>query len=321
MTPPLARIPGISRIAYLGPAGTFTEMALRSRPEAADAEAVPFPTVDAALDAVRGGDVDAAVVAIENSVEGGVTATLDALAAGDPLVVVAEILVPITFVLAVRPGTPLTQVSGVATHSHAWAQVRGWMAANLPEATFVPALSNAAAAVDLAAGRGEGGAPYQAAVCPAIAAQANGLEIVADDIGDVSGAVTRFVMVARPGVVSPATGSDKTTLVMYQRGDKPGGLLELLEQFAVRGINLVRIESRPTGESLGEYCFSVDLEGHVAEPRVREALMGLHRVCAHVRYLGSYPRADRDGVTVAEEHGNAAYAMAASWVDGLSETL
>lgn len=314
---PEAPIPGIARIGFLGPIGTFTEMALKRRPESATAAAVPFSTVDAALDAVREGDVDAAVVAIENSVEGGVTATLDALAVGDRLVVVGEILVPITFVLAVRPGTAMADITGVATHSHAWAQVRGWMGSHLPGASFVPALSNAAAAVDLAAGRGAGQVPFQAAVCPAIAAANNGLEILADDIGDIRGAVTRFVMVARPGVLPGRTGADKTTLVLYQRDDKPGGLLELLEQFAVRGINLTRLESRPTGESLGQYCFSVDLEGHISEPRVGEALMGLHRVCARVRFLGSYPRADRQRATVAAEHDNDSYAEAREWVESV----
>jgi len=144
------------RYAYLGPAGTFTEMALRRLCEGAPAgevEAVPTGSVDAALAALREGSVDAAVVPIENSVEGGVSATLDALAAGDALVVIGEVLVPVTFVLAAPAGTSLAEVRAVGTHPHAWAQVRGWMDTHLPGATYVPALSTAAAAAGLAGGQ------------------------------------------------------------------------------------------------------------------------------------------------------------------------
>ena len=144
-----ASVDGVAtpRFAYLGPQGTFTEMALRSWRPAVGADHVPMGSVDAALAALRAGEVDAAMVPIENSVEGGVSATLDALANGEPLVVVGEVLVPITFVLAAPAGTPLASIRSVGTHPHAWAQVRGWMAQQLPDAVYVPTLTTAAIAV------------------------------------------------------------------------------------------------------------------------------------------------------------------------------
>lgn len=301
----------MTRIGYLGPPGTFTEMALRRLPEAETAEAVPCRTVDEALTKVRDGELDSAVVAIENSVEGGVSATLDALATGAPLHIVGEVLVPIRFVLAARPGVTLGDIAGIATHSHAWAQVRVWMGEHLPAATFVPALSNAAAAEGLG---GDGEVPYEAVVCPRIAAERYGLVVLADDIGDIPDAVTRFVVAARPGTMPTPTGADKTTVVLFQRDDRPGGLLALLEQFAARGINLTRLESRPTKASLGSYCFSVDLEGHVAEERIGETLMGLHRICAEVRFVGSYPRADLLPAEVHPDHDDGAYIDARAWL-------
>ena len=288
MTPP--RPPHeLHRFGYLGPRGTFTQMALDAWDAADGREQVPFPSVDAALAALRAGDIDAAMVPIENSVEGGVSATLDALATGDPLVVVGEVLVPITFVLCARPGMPLSGVRSVGTHSHAWAQVRGWMATHLPDAVYVPTLSTASSAAALG---GTGTVMFDAGVCAPVAARDQGLDVLAEDIGDNRSAVTRFVLVARPGTLPEPTGADKTTVVLFQKDDHAGGLLELLEQFAVRGVNMTRLESRPTGSAMGSYCFSIDFEGHVQDARVGETLMGLRRVCAQVRFLGSYPRAD-----------------------------
>ncbi|WP_278247769.1 prephenate dehydratase [Intrasporangium flavum] len=288
MTPP--RTPDeLHRFGYLGPRGTFTQMALDAWDAAEGREHVPFGSVDAALAALRAGDIDAAMVPIENSVEGGVSATLDALATGDPLVVVGEVLVPITFVLCAREGTTLEEVRAVGTHSHAWAQVRAWMGAHLPDAVYVPTLSTAASATALGA---PGEVMFDAGVCAPVAAANEGLTVLASDIGDNRAAVTRFVLVSRPGTLPAPTGADKTTVVLFQKEDHAGGLLELLEQFAVRGVNMTRLESRPTGEAMGSYCFSIDVEGHVLDERVGETLMGLRRVCAEVRFLGSYPRAD-----------------------------
>ena len=300
---------------YFGPAGTFTEMALDAWAPAHGQPRTAFGTVDAALEAVRRGEVDEVMVPIENSVEGGVSATLDALATGSALVVVGEVLVPITFVLAARPGVTLADVRAVGTHSHGWAQVRGWMGTNLPGATYVPTLSTAAAAEGLAP-EAEGTA-YDAAVCAPVAARNNGLHLLAEDIGDVQGAVTRFVLVARPGSLPAPTGADKTTVVLFQRTDHAGGLLELLEQFAARGINMTRLESRPTKDSMGSYCFSVDCEGHIRDARVAEALMGLKRICADVRFLGSYRRADGQPAEIAPLATDADFASAQAWLEGL----
>src|SRR5699024_9362800 len=270
---------------------------------------------DSALDALRDGAVDAAVVPIENSVEGGVSATLDALASGDPLVVVGEVLVPITFVACARPGTRPSDVQAIGTHSHAWAQVRAWADRVAPKAIYVPTLSTAAAAQDLAEHPGEVG--YEAAVCAPVAAEHFGLEVLAHDIGDMANAVTRFVVVSRPEWQPAPTGRDKTTVVLFQRSDRAGGLLELLEQFSVRGINMTRLESRPTKESMGSYCFSIDFEGHVQDERVGAALMSLHRICADVRFLGSYPAASGDEVTIDPIATDRAFLAARDWLDRL----
>ncbi len=301
------------RYGYLGPTGTFTQMALLAWRPAADAEHVPFGSVDAALTALRQKEIDAAVVPIENSVEGGVSATLDALASGEPLIVTGEVLVPVTFVLAAHEGVTLDDVRAVGTHSHAWAQVRGWCQANVPDAGYIPTLSTASAAEDLATGE----AAFDAAVCAPVAAETHGLSVIAHDIGDMASAVTRFVVVSRPEWLPRPTGFDKTTVVLYQRQDRAGGLLELLEQFSARGINMTRLESRPTKDSMGSYCFSIDFEGHVNDARVGEALMSLHRVCGQVRFLGSYPAANGQAVSIDPLTSDAAFAEAADWLEAI----
>ena len=310
-------MPGIppGRYAYLGPEGTFTETALRQLPAAARADLLPYPSVDSALDAVREGDADAAMVPIENSVEGAVSATLDALAVGDPLAIVREVLVPVSFVLAARPGTLWDDVRRVSTHPHAHAQCRGWLAANLPGSSYVPALSTAAAATGLA----EADTGYDAALCAPIAAARYRLEVLAEDVADNPAAVTRFVLVGRPAAPPAPTGADKTSIVAFQPDDHPGGLLELLEQFAVRGVNLVRIESRPTGDALGRYCFAIDAEGHIGEARMAEALVGLHRFCSQVRFLGSYPSASAAATVVRTGTSDASFADARAWVERLRD--
>lgn len=305
----------MTRYAYLGPEGTFTQQALLSWVADTEHEQVPLGSVDVALDALRAGDVDAAVVPIENSVEGGVSATLDALASGDPLVVVGEVLVPITFVACARPGATLADARAIGTHSHAWAQVRGWAGKQAPQAIYVPTLSTASAAKDLAEHPDDLG--YDVAVCAPIAAEHFGLDVIAHDIGDMTNAVTRFVVVARPEWQPAPTGRDKTTVVLYQRSDRAGGLLELLEQFSVRGINMTRLESRPTKDSMGSYCFSIDLEGHVQDERVGAALMSLHRICADVRFLGSYAAASGVDITIDQIATDRAFVAAREWLDRL----
>lgn len=297
-----------TRYTYLGPEGTFTEAALRTLPEAATRELVPSVSVPAALDAVRSGAAAAALVPIENSVEGGVTATLDELAGGSPLMIYREVLLPIAFALLVRPGTALSDVKTVTGHPVAQPQVRRWLAANLPGAHWESAASNADGARLVQEGRFDG------AFAGEFAAPLYGLEALASDIHDASSATTRFVLVGRPGRTAAPTGADKTSSVFWLADDHPGALLELLQEFAVRGVNLMRIESRPTGEGLGQYCFSVDAEGHITDRRVSEALMGLHRICPKVRFLGSYPRADKVEPQVRPGTSDAEFSSAADWL-------
>jgi prephenate dehydratase len=301
------------RIAYLGPEGSFCGAAARELTRERDVELVAASSVQAALDAARAGDVEAALVPIENSVEGSVSVTLDELANGKRLVIVDEVVIPVRFALLGRPGASREDITRIATHPHAQAQARHWLAEHYPHAQIIPAMSTAAAAQALT----DPEAPFDAAVSQRIAADIYGLEVIADDIQDTDDATTRFVLVRLPGDIPAPTGADKTTLSLFMRQDEPGALLAILTEFAVRGVNLTRIESRPTKRVLGDYFFSVDVEGHVADARVSEALMGLHRVCLDVRFLGSYPRHDgkepglRPGVTDRD------FAEAQEWLDRL----
>ncbi|NWL11718.1 prephenate dehydratase [Paenarthrobacter nitroguajacolicus] len=300
--------------AFLGPEGTFTEAALLQVPGAADATRIPCTNVNTALDRVRTGEADAAMVPIENSVEGGVTATLDAIATGEELRIIREALVPITFVLVARPGVELSDIKRISTHGHAWAQCRLWVDEHLPNADYVPGSSTAAAAMGLL----EDDAPYEAAICgPLIAAEQSGLNVLAEDIGDNPEAVTRFILVSKPGLLPDRTGADKTTVVVPLPEDHPGALMEILDQFASRGVNLSRIESRPTGQYLGHYFFSIDADGHAADARVADALAGLHRISPATRFLGSYARADKQPATVAPHTSDAAFASAHAWVESI----
>ena len=298
------------RYAYLGPEGTFTEAALRTVPDAADAELLPCRSVSVALDAVRNGNADAALVPLENSVGGGVASTIDELSSGELLHITREVLLAVGFTFAVRPGVPREAIKRVAAHPQAEAQCRRWIADNLPHAEIVTSSSNAAAAASVAAPD----STLEAAVTSTIAAQRYNLEILDDDIHDHAGAVTRFVLVAPPSAPRPPTGADKTSLVAFIGDDHPGALLEVLTEFAVRGINLTWIESRPTGGGLGRYSFSIDCEGHVFDARVGEALTGLKRVCTDVRFLGSYPRADGEPPTMRRGTADSDFTDAAAWL-------
>ncbi|MEC5191172.1 MULTISPECIES: prephenate dehydratase [unclassified Arthrobacter] len=296
---------------FLGPAGTFTEAALMQVPDAAEATRVPASNVNAALDKVRDGSADAAMVPIENSVEGGVTATLDAIATGQELRILREALVPISFVLVARAGIRIEDIRRISTHGHAWAQCRLWAENNIPDAEYVPGSSTAAAAMGLL----EDGVHYDAAICaPIVAAEQPGLTVLAEDIGDNPGAVTRFVLVGRPGQLPEPTGADKTTVVVPLPEDRPGALMEILDQFATRGVNLSRIESRPTGQYLGHYFFSIDADGHVADARMADALAGLHRISPATRFLGSYGRADGHRTVVEPHTSDQAFRAAHAWV-------
>jgi prephenate dehydratase len=281
------------RYVFLGPEGTFSEQALLTLPDAAAASRQPARSVPEALDRVRAGEADAALVPVENSIGGQVGVTLDELVSGEPLVITREVVLPVEFVLGGRAGTRLAQVRSVAAHPQASAQCRRWLREQLPDAVVVDVLSNAAAAISAAAGE------HDAGICAPIGVDRQGLTVLADKIADHADAVTRFAVVSRPIPPPAPTGDDLTSLAVYIAHDRVGALLAVLTELAVRGINLVRIESWPTGERLGRYVFFLDCAGHVAQAGMGEALQALHRICADVRFLGSYPRAVPDGQATA----------------------
>lgn len=304
-----------ARYAYLGPEGTFTDAALRAMTDGLDIEPMPVVDVPAALAAVRNGEADYAVVAIENTVEGGVTATLDTLAEGSPLVIVEETVLPVAFELVAREAMPLSAIVKISAHSHGLAQCRRWIAANLGDVIQIAATSNAAAAVALA----DGTAEFDAALVPPGTAERLGLALLTDGVADNANAATRFVRVARPGPPPAPTGCDKTTLVVHLPTDRAGALLEMLEQFAARGVNLSRIESRPRGDKVGEYSFSIDALAHLSEARLAEALVGLKRTCPHVVFLGSYPAAHGEVTPIQEGTADADFRAAHEWVESLRQ--
>jgi prephenate dehydratase len=285
-------MPGVppTRFVFLGPEGTFAEQALRTIAAAERGTRTPARSIPEAFEAVRSADADAALVPLENSIGGQVGVTLDELAEGEPLVITREVVLPVNFVLASRAATKFDDVTAVAAHPQAAAQCRRWLASNLPDAAIVDALSNAAAAEMVVSGQ------YPAAVCAPIGAKRHRLTVLAEQIGDHAGAMTRFVLVSRPGPPPMPTGDDITSIAVFIAHDRVGALLAVLTELAVRGVNLTRIESRPTGERLGRYVFFLDCTGHVADVRLGEALRGLRRICADVRFLGSYPRVATDDV-------------------------
>ena len=304
--------------SFLGPAGTFTELALGQVDAARGAHWQPVQNVGQALDDVVEGRSIAAMMAIENTVEGGVAAVLDLLATTPDLRITGEYLVPVRFSLVARPGTDVHGVSTVVAHPVAYAQCRRWLRTHLPDHTHLPATSNVQAAQFLA---GREGDLADAAIASPGVEDRFGLVALASHIGDNPDAVTRFALVARAGThpVPPPTGADKTSLVADLPADRPGALLQLLEQFATRGVNLSLLHSRPIGDVLGRYRFVIDLDGHISDERVAEALLGVRRVSPRVLFLGSYPRADRRPVDVSGPHDDEVYAEARDWLRGLGD--
>lgn len=299
-------------VAFLGPLGTFTEQALRSQPDLAAARLGPLRTMPDVLDAVRDGRADLGFVAIENSIEGTVNVTLDALLFDHDLLILREVVLDIEHCLLAPAGTALADVKVVHSIPVATAQCHGWLRARVPDAEFRAANSTAEAARAV----GEGGSPGTAAVAPRAAAGLYGLEILAADIADHPGNQTRFVVVARDGVPAP-TGHDKTSLLVHQRADAPGSLLSILQEFAARRINLSSLLSRPTkAGGLGSYCFFVEAEGHVADEVLADALRDLHAKQGGVKFLGSYPAAGAAGES-ARAGADAAWQAAEEWVRSL----
>ena len=272
------------KYAYLGPAGTFTEAALLKITNQGD-QLIAYANVTAALNAVRNGECEKALVPIENSIEGVVARTLDELAIGEPLVITAETTLPVSFALMTLPNTDAKQIKAIATHPHAESQCRSYIAKNYPNAQIIETASTAAAAKGLIKG------DYDAAIAASIAAKNYQLKIIDENIGDNTGAVTRFVLVEKPGKTPTASGRDRTSLAVFIAIDHAGALLEILNEFAKHQVNLTFIQSRPTGVELGHYHFIIDAEGHIQDAPVSAALAGLKEICEDIRFLGSYPQA------------------------------
>lgn len=301
-------------MAFLGPLGTFTEQALLTQADLVDAELVPLPTFSEVLEAVSSGAAELGFIAIENSIEGTVNIAQDALAFMHDLWIQREVVLDIHQALMALPGVQLGDVRRVVSIPVATAQCRAFLHRELPHVEFLQATSTAEAARLLA----ETGLRDAAAIAPELAAKLYGLDVLVPAIEDHEGNQTRFVLVGRPSVGIPApTGHDKTTVVVYQRANVPGSLISILQEFAARRINLSKLESRPTKSGgLGDYCFVIDLEGHVTDELVADCLRDLHAKQGGVKFLGSYPAAgDRDGA--ARAHADERWSAAGTWVDAL----
>jgi prephenate dehydratase len=304
----------MTRVGFLGPHGTFAEEALLSQPDLAAGEAVPFRDVPRVITAVEAGEVDLGIVPIENSIEGSITVTLDTLAFDTELLVQREVDLPVSLHLCVAPGTKLADIKTVVSHPNPLGQTRMWLQKHLPEATTVAANSTAEAARQVAKSRKKG----MASIGTRQGATNEGLEILASEIQDHPENQTRFVIVGY-GVPAP-TGHDKTSIVCFQRQDRPGSLLAILQEFAARAINITKLESRPTKRDLGEYCFFIDFEGHLDDELVADCLRNLAAKQAKVKFLGSYPvtgdagHVRRKAVTKAWRDANAWLDMLRGWI-------
>ena len=298
--------------AFLGPVGTFTELALAQVKESKNAKKIPVNHVAEAIELVISGKAKRAIIPVENSIEGGVSATLDALAGTDKIRIYGEYLVPVSFNLVARPGTKLANVRTIATHPVAYAQSRKWLLEKLPKHVHLPATSTAAAAAGLLTSD-----QADAAIAAPTITNHHKLVTLAKNIGENKQAQTRFIQIGLQGDLPKPTGADKTSVIVELPRDRPGALLEMLEQFATRGVNLTRIESRPIGDRIGRYLFNIDAEGHVLDESMGEALAGLHRTCPRVLFLGSYAKAGRNERHRARSASDFKYIHAQIWLKQL----
>jgi prephenate dehydratase len=304
------------RVGFFGPFGTFTEQAVRTQPDLAGRELVAYPSVPDVLDAVAGGEVECGVVPIENSIEGVVNFTQDALAFDYDLLITREIVLDIEHCLVGAPGESLEDVKVVLSIPVATAQCHRFLRERLRSAEIRPAASTADAARLVAEGAGAG----TVAISPRVAAERYGLEVLAGDIADHPGNQTRFVLVARDGIPGP-TGHDRTAMVVYQRADEPGSLISILQEFAARRINLSNLISRPTKRGgLGDYCFVIYAEAHIDDELMADALRELHAKQGAVKFFGSYPAAG-EAAHSAREHADARWRMADDWVAALRSRI
>ncbi len=300
-----------SSVAFLGPLGTFTEEALLSQEDYAAAALEPMGTIGDVLDSVRGGRVELGFVPIENAIDGVVRDTLDALIFDVDLLIQREVVLDVRLHLMAPRGSALRDVRRVVSYPVALAQCRRFLAERLPGVEAVAANSTAEAARQLGAHPDR----HVAAIAPRLAADLYDLVVLAEDVEDYGGNQTRFVAVGTSGIPAP-TGHDRTTIVCFQDADRPGNLHGILGQFAARSINLSRLESRPTRQGLGEYCFAIDLAGHISDEVVADCLRDLRANLADVKFLGSYP-AGGHHATERRQEVEAAWRSADEWLAGL----
>jgi prephenate dehydratase len=306
----------VQRVAYFGPPGTFTEEALLTQTDLSAAERVPFGSVPEVIGAVEQGGADAGLVPIENMIEGSVSVTLDTLAFDSELLIQREVDLPVSLNLCAKPGVALADVRTVVSFPHAIAQCRGWLAKKLPGAEARASHSTSDAAREVSKSKRSD----QAAICNQLAAELYGLEVLATDIEDHPENQTRFVLVGK-GIPAP-TGHDKTSIVCFQRDDRPGSLLSILHEFAARAVNLTKLESRPTKRGLGEYCFFIDCEGHVSDEIIADAMRNLAAKQADVKFLGSYPVGGPLEAGVARRRAaGRAWKHASAWVESLRSQI
>jgi prephenate dehydratase len=301
----------MARVAYLGPPGTFTEEALLSEDDVAEADLFAFGSIPEVIEAVERHDADLGIVPIENAIEGSITVTLDTLAFDSDLLIQREVIRPVSLNLVARRGTKLKDVRTVVSLPYATAQCREWLRRRLPSAQVVAASSTSGAVERVARSRAKG----IAAIGTHLAAELYRLDVIAPEIEDYRDNATRFVIIGR-GVPAP-TGHDKTSVVCFQRENRPGSLISILQEFAARAINLTRLESRPTKAGLGDYCFVIDCEGHVADELVADALRNLHAKQGRVKFLGSYPAAATEDGRARRRAAGRAWREASLWVDEL----
>jgi prephenate dehydratase len=305
-------VTNVRRVGFFGPEGTFTEQALLTQPDLAAMHRVPLRTVPDVLDAVSAGDIDLGVVPIENSIEGTVNFTQDALVFDHDLLIQREIVLDIEHCLLVKHGTVLADVKTVLSIPVATAQCHGYLRRVLPDAEVHAAHSTAEAARVVS----ESSATTVAAIAPENTAAVYGLDVVARDIADHEGNQTRFVLVGKDQIPS-RTGNDKTSVVVFQRADQPGSLIGILQEFAARRINLSQLLSRPTKRGgLGDYCFVIYADGHVSDEVMADALRDLRTKQGNVKFLGSYPAAGAH-VTSAREHADQRWKDADEWLTAI----
>ena len=301
-------------VAYLGPVGTFTEQALFTQTDLADAQLLQLNNMAEVLRTADRGDADYGFVAIENAIEGTVNVALDTLAFDLNLSIQREVVLPIQMNLMGLPGSKLADAELVLSHPVATAQCRVWLDKHL-EGIGTEVASSTAEAARLVA---EAGDTSTVAVAPARSAEVYGLEILAPNIEDHSENQTRFLLVAASGIPAP-TGHDKTSIVIHQRENRPGSLVGILQEFAGRSINLSTLVSRPAKTRLGEYAFIIDLEGHVADEVVGDTLRDIQMKHGDVKVLGSYPAlGESDG---SRNEAAQAWADADNWLQSVRNKI